>query len=155
MPLIKAHTDISWWAQWFVYNFGLMGPGTRWYPYQWVQLQTYESRTLFFISSLQYHFILGLAEIKTLHPRDIWVKDAGCTGKKNHLPARGLSCGLSFHLYPNGSSKGSGESAHMRRLTRALAARWWDKYQNLVHWPIYSFQDYIQNLHQLSWYPKK
>ena len=34
------------------------------------QLQTYESRTLFLMTSLQYYCILGLAEIKTLHPRD-------------------------------------------------------------------------------------
>ena len=30
----------------------------------------YESRKLFFMTSLQFHCILGLAEIKTLHPRD-------------------------------------------------------------------------------------
>ena len=34
------------------------------------QLQTYESRTLFLMTSLQYYCILGLDEIKTLHPRD-------------------------------------------------------------------------------------
>ena len=34
------------------------------------QLQTYESRTLFLMTSLQYYCILRLAEIKTLHPRD-------------------------------------------------------------------------------------
>ena len=34
------------------------------------QLQTYESRTLFLMTSLQYYCILGLAEIKTLLPRD-------------------------------------------------------------------------------------
>ena len=34
------------------------------------KLQTYESRTLFLMTSLQYHCILGLTEIKTLHPRD-------------------------------------------------------------------------------------
>ena len=33
-------------------------------------LQTYESRALFLMTSLQYYCILGLAEIKTLHPRD-------------------------------------------------------------------------------------
>ena len=48
----------------FIYNFGLMGAGTRCFPYQWVQLQTYESRTLFLMASLQYYCILGLAEIK-------------------------------------------------------------------------------------------
>ena len=40
-----------------------MGPGTRYFPYQWVQLQTFE----FFCNAI---CILGLAEIKTLHPRD-------------------------------------------------------------------------------------
>ena len=34
------------------------------------QQQTYESRTLFLMISLQYYCILGLAEMKTLHPRD-------------------------------------------------------------------------------------
>ena len=33
------------------------------------QLQTYESRTLFFMTSLQYHCILRLAKLKTLHLR--------------------------------------------------------------------------------------
>ena len=47
-----------------------MGPGTHCFPYQWVQLQTYESQTLFFMEILQYHCILGLAEIKILHPRE-------------------------------------------------------------------------------------
>ena len=47
------------------------------------QLQTYESRTLFLMTSLQYYCILGLAEIKTLHPREkICAKDAGCAGNK-------------------------------------------------------------------------
>ena len=47
-----------------------MGPGTRCFPYKSVKLQTYESRTLFLMTSLQYSCILGLAEIKTLHLRD-------------------------------------------------------------------------------------
>ena len=33
----------------------LMGPGTRCFTYQCVQLQTYESRTLFLMLGLQYH----------------------------------------------------------------------------------------------------
>ena len=33
-------------------------------------LKTYESSTLFLMTSLQYYCILGLAELKTLHPRD-------------------------------------------------------------------------------------
>ena len=61
----------------------LMGPGTRCFTYQCVQLQTYESRTLFLMLSLQYYCILRLAEIKTLHHRDkIMRKDAGCAGNK-------------------------------------------------------------------------
>ena len=56
--------------QWFIYNFGLMGPGTRCFRYQWVQLQTYESRTLYLMTSLRYDCILGLSELITLHPRD-------------------------------------------------------------------------------------
>ena len=60
-----------------------MGPRTRCFPYQQVQLQTYESRILFLMTSLQYYCILGLAEIKTLHPRDKkCAKDAGCAGNK-------------------------------------------------------------------------
>ena len=47
-----------------------VGPETRCFPYQWVQLQTYESKTLVFMTSLQYHCILGLAEMKTLHRRE-------------------------------------------------------------------------------------
>ena len=63
-----------------------MGPGTRFFPYQWVQLQTYESRTLLFMTSLQYHCILGFAKVKTLHPREKIMskrieKDAGCACK--------------------------------------------------------------------------
>ena len=53
-----------------IYNFGLMGPGTRRFPYQWVQLQFYESQTLFWMTNLRYYCILGLAETKALHPRD-------------------------------------------------------------------------------------
>ena len=66
-PLLKRYGDTS---QWFIYNFEHMGPVTRCFLCQWVQLQTNESRTLFLMTSLQYHCILGLAEIKTLHPRD-------------------------------------------------------------------------------------
>ena len=33
------------------------------------QLQTYESRTLFLMTSLQYHCILRLVEVKRLHPK--------------------------------------------------------------------------------------
>ena len=51
-------------------QFWVYGSCTRCFPYQGVQLQTYESRTLFLLTSLQYYCILGLAEIKTLHPRD-------------------------------------------------------------------------------------
>ena len=51
-------------------QFWAYGSCTRCFPYQGVQLLTYESRTLFLLTSLQYYCILGLAEIKTLHPRD-------------------------------------------------------------------------------------
>ena len=48
------------------------------------QLQTFESRSLFFMISLQYHCILGLTEIKTLHPKKkLCAKDAGWAGKKS------------------------------------------------------------------------
>ena len=57
--------------QWFIYNFGLMGPGTRCFLYQWVPVANlWVQNTIFFIISLQYHCTLGLAEIKTLHARD-------------------------------------------------------------------------------------
>ena len=46
-----------------------MSPRTRCYPYQRVQLQTYESRIPFLMTSLQYYCMLGLTEIKTLHPQ--------------------------------------------------------------------------------------
>ena len=60
-----------------------MGPGTPCFPYQWFQMQTYESRTLYFTAILLYHCILGLAEIKTLHPREkIMSKRCRCPGKK-------------------------------------------------------------------------
>ena len=46
-------------------------------------MQANESRTLFLMTSLQYYCILGLAEIKTLHPRGkLCAKDAGCAGNK-------------------------------------------------------------------------
>ena len=49
--------------------------------------------------------------------------------------ARDLSFGLSLHQHPYfvyNSSKGSGEHAHLCRLTRGLAAPHCDKYQNLI-----------------------
>ena len=43
-----------------------MGPGTRCFQYQHEShLLTYESKTLFLMTSLQYYCIPGLAEIKT------------------------------------------------------------------------------------------
>ena len=63
--------------------------------------------------------------------------------------ARGLYFGLSLHLHPYfmyASSEGSGESAHMRRLAWAFAARWRDKYRKLVHWPMFSFSRLIRYL---------
>ena len=60
-----------------------MGPGTHRFSYHWVQLQSYEFSTLFFMTNLQYHCILGLVEIETLHRRaKTMSKDAGCAGKK-------------------------------------------------------------------------
>ena len=36
-PPLKAQADdYSEGQQWFIYNFGLMGPGTRYIQYQWV-----------------------------------------------------------------------------------------------------------------------
>ena len=68
-----------------------MSPWTRCFPYQWVQLQTYEAITLFLMTSLQYYCILGLAEIKTLHPSDkIIAKDAGCAGNKITVGHEGI-----------------------------------------------------------------
>ena len=46
------------------------------------QLQTYESRTLFLMTSLQYHCILGLAEKNFASQRQNCAKDAGCAGNK-------------------------------------------------------------------------
>ena len=69
--------------QWFIYNFGLMGPGTRCFPYQWVQVQTYESRKLFLMTSLQYHASWDSLKLKLSIPETkLCAKDAGCTGKK-------------------------------------------------------------------------
>ena len=50
---------------------------------------------------------------------------------------RGLNFGLSLHQHPYFvymSSEGSGESAHMLKLRRILAAHWCDKYWNLGLW---------------------
>ena len=68
---VKALSEnvLRFFLQWFIYNFGLMVPGTRCFPYHWVPTAN-ESRTLFLMTSLKYYCILGLAEIKTLHPSD-------------------------------------------------------------------------------------
>ena len=71
--------------QWFIYNFGLMGAGTRCFPYQWVQLQTYESRTLFlltyvrthaYVSFCSYTQIFGVVSCMNLHSTvtDVYIK---------------------------------------------------------------------------------
>ena len=53
------------------------------------QLQTYESRTLFLMTSLQYYCILGLAEIKlSISETKLCAKDAGCAG--NNTNSRNL-----------------------------------------------------------------
>ena len=44
------------------------------------QLQTYESKTLFLMKSLQYNCILGLA--RTRWNKNLRAKDAGCAGNK-------------------------------------------------------------------------
>ena len=52
----------------------------------------------------------------------------------------GLNFYLGLNLYPYlvyASSEGSGESAHLRRLTRAFTARQGNKYQHLMYKPIY------------------
>ena len=46
-----------------------MGPGIAVSHINESQLQTYESRTIFLMTSLQYYRILGLAEIKTASQR--------------------------------------------------------------------------------------
>ena len=60
-----------------------MGTGTHCFLYQWAQLQIYESRTLFLMTSLQYYCILGPTEIKTLHlDSKLCTNDAGWAGNK-------------------------------------------------------------------------
>ena len=64
-------------SQWFIYNFGLMGPGTRCFQYQWVlTANLWVQNTIFNDKSA----IL-------LHPGTRWnknlcAKDAGCAGNK-------------------------------------------------------------------------
>ena len=60
---------------------------------------TAESRTLFFMTSLQYHCILGLSERKTLHSSaKVKVKYAGCAGKKKSLQVGLIQAGLSIKI---------------------------------------------------------
>ena len=61
----KTFSDSFTFLGLWVLGLTVMGPGTHCFPYQWIQLQIYESRTLFFMISLQYHCILGHAGIKT------------------------------------------------------------------------------------------
>ena len=51
-----------------------MSPGTHCLHINESQLQTHEFRTLFFMTSLQYHCILGLAEIKTASQRQTYAQ---------------------------------------------------------------------------------
>ena len=81
----------------------------------------YESRTLYLMTRLQYYCILGLAEIKTLHPRDKIIRkrlhDAQVTKSldiENKIRVFQLS-----HIYAK--RVGLGETALMRRLVRASA----------------------------------
>ena len=61
-----------------------------------------------------------------------------CANASNKRPCctdRGLKFIVSLHSHPHfvyASSEGSGESAHMRRLTRTLAALRTDKYRKLA-----------------------
>ena len=63
--------------QWFIYNFGLMGPGTRCFQDQWVPTANlWVQNTIFNEESA-----------KLLHPGTRWnknlcAKDAGCAGNK-------------------------------------------------------------------------
>ena len=71
-------------VQWLIYNFGLMGPGTCCFLYQWVQMQTYESRTLFLMTILQFT-IASWASLKSklcIPETKLCAKDAGCAGNK-------------------------------------------------------------------------
>ena len=59
-----ASRDLNLWLSGSFTILGLMGPGTCCFPYiNESQLQSYESRTLFLMTSLQYYCILGLAEM--------------------------------------------------------------------------------------------
>ena len=56
------------------------------FPISMSPTANYESRKLFLMTSLQYYCILGLAEMKTLHPKTkltkLCAKDSGCAGNK-------------------------------------------------------------------------
>ena len=60
-PLPKAVIYLQFWAY---------GSWDSLFPISMSQTATYESRTLFLTTSLKYYCILGLAEIKNLHPGD-------------------------------------------------------------------------------------
>ena len=77
----------------FIYNFGLMGPGTRFFLYQCVPLQIMSPRTLFFLIRLQYHCILGLSDLKTLHTRD------KSMSKKSRMPRLQKHCSILLQLF--------------------------------------------------------
>ena len=69
--------------QWFIYNFGLMGPGTRCFQYQWVP-----TANLWVLNT-----IFNDKSAILLHPGTRWnknlcAKDAGCAGNK--ITAYGL-----------------------------------------------------------------
>ena len=66
--------------QWFIYNFGLMGPGTRCFQYQWVP-----TAKLW----VQYTIFNDKSAI-LLHPGTRWnknlcAKDAGCAGRAGNF----------------------------------------------------------------------
>ena len=67
-------------AQWFIYNLSLWVLGLAVSNINESQLQTYESETLFSMTSLQYYCIPGLAG--TRWNKNLCAKDAGCAGNK-------------------------------------------------------------------------
>ena len=66
--------------QWFIYNLSLWVLGLAVSNINESQLQTYESKTLFLMTSLQFYCIPGLAG--TRWNKNLCAKDAGCAGNK-------------------------------------------------------------------------
>ena len=87
-------TTTRLYIQWFIYNFGLMGPGTSFIQYQWVPTANWWVQTLFLMTSLQYYCIPGLAG--TRWNKNVCAKDAGCAGNK-----------ITVHMNPLSRNPGS------------------------------------------------